>query len=762
MDEQVRVRFTADTRGFDRGAQKVGRGLASLAKGALGLAGVGLGLKGLVNMEKAFVGLESSARRVTQLFGDSSKYIQYFAETTTASFGMSESIAYQYAATFGNLFRGITTGAEENSKVTVAMLKAAAVVASKTGRSMQDVTERIRSGLLGSTEAIEDLGINVNVSMLEMTDAFKKIADGRSWQQLNFYEQQQVRTLGILEQAHNNFGDSVDKGSAFTLASLGSAFKDLTAYGGQFINAALQPISQWLTTIVREATTALKALASLIGLEVDTGGNYAGSLEKAVEAQEDLTAETKKTAKARSMLAGFDELNILGSEKGASGGTDPTSGGLSSVFDSLELPELGDSSNKMAAQIERLSTRARGALDRLRGSIDGVKPSVRSMGQSFSQLWKNTLAPMASFFIFDFAIPLAQSWGNTVLPILGEATVWALQEMATHFEWVVGVYNTLWETILKPIWIGIREAIKDVWEIASDLWDKHGRPLMDNLSLFFETFRGLCEALWTEVLQPIIEPFLEMVSWLWDKHLSHVVYRVGDFLGTLINGTVEFYNGFIAPIVDWLIHTLGPVFSVVFSYIGDVFGTVFGIISDVVGGILRVLGGIIDFIVGVFTGDWEQAWEGVKDIFLGIWDAVSGVLKGAVNLIIDALNAFIRGLNKIKFDVPSWVPLIGGKKFGFEIPLIPKLADGGFITGPSLVAVGETRQKEVVIPLERDTGWATILAQKITAASGGSQGGGPIIIPVYVGGRKLYEAVIDESKRQNARAGRIVAPMGGV
>ncbi|MFY9140620.1 MAG: hypothetical protein WAO30_07675 [Thermacetogeniaceae bacterium] len=214
--------YNKDEATAQRRVKKLGGTLSDMLKGALSF-GLGIGLlQGLqstgsiiTNFFKSFVDQESSVLRVNDLFANASKYITFFAENTAKSFGMAEADAYQYAAVYGNLFRNITKNAEENAKLTIAMLKASAIVASKTGRTMEDTMERIRSGLLGNTEAIEDLGIYVNVAMLEMTDAFKRIANGRSWDKLNFYEQQQIRALAILEQAHKNFGDSVTRSSAF-------------------------------------------------------------------------------------------------------------------------------------------------------------------------------------------------------------------------------------------------------------------------------------------------------------------------------------------------------------------------------------------------------------------------------------------------------------------------------------------------------------------------------------------------------------------
>lgn len=105
-------------------------------------------------------------------------------------------------------------------------------------------------------------------------------------------------------------------------------------------------------------------------------------------------------------------------------------------------------------------------------------------------------------------------------------------------------------------------------------------------------------------------------------------------------------------------------------------------IGGVINGLATVLNGIINFISGVFTGNWRQAWDGIKSIFSGIWEAIKSVAKGAINGIISIVNGIIGGLNKLK--IPDWVPGLGGK--GINIPLIPMLAKGSKNTPDTFIA----------------------------------------------------------------------------
>lgn len=106
--------------------------------------------------------------------------------------------------------------------------------------------------------------------------------------------------------------------------------------------------------------------------------------------------------------------------------------------------------------------------------------------------------------------------------------------------------------------------------------------------------------------------------------------------------------------------------------------------------------------------------------FVTLWNKCEGFRnfwKGFINLLIGGINALIKGINKISFDIPDWVPVIGGGKFGFNIPLIPKLAKGGVVDKATLAMIGEAG-KEVVMPLENNTQWIDKLAEKINSKGG--------------------------------------------
>jgi hypothetical protein len=265
---------------------------------------------------------EASVQRLIDIYGEASKAVGDFIDANANALGMSKTAAASYASVYGNLF-SVWADQKTNAELTNKYLNMTAVIASKTGRTVEDVQERIRSGLLGNTEAIEDLGVFVNVKTIEMTDAFQRMADGKSWEQLDAYTQQQIRTFAILEQSTQKYGDEVAETTALTKSQFQAAWQDFQATWGQVVNKVLVPILEVLTDILVASTNVMQ---KLFGISSDTV-SQSDAISSAKDNQAGLTKEINKSAKAqKKLLAGFDDLQILSGNASESAGGGALSG----------------------------------------------------------------------------------------------------------------------------------------------------------------------------------------------------------------------------------------------------------------------------------------------------------------------------------------------------------------------------------------------------------------------------------------------------
>ena len=161
---------------------------------------------------------------------------------------------------------------------------------------------------------------------------------------------------------------------------------------------------------------------------------------------------------------------------------------------------------------------------------------------------------------------------------------------------------------------------------------------------------------------------------------------------------------------DFLQNIFAIDFTEIFGpVLGEALNAFFQNVENIWNSIKQIFSGIIDFVAGVFTGDWERAWNGIKEIFAGVFNAFGAIVKAPINTVIGAINGLIGGIekglnhviemiNEIEFDVPDWIPVIGGKSFDIDIPKvkapkIPYLATGAVIppNAPFVAMLGDQR-----------------------------------------------------------------------
>ena len=204
---------------------------------------------------------------------------------------------------------------------------------------------------------------------------------------------------------------------------------------------------------------------------------------------------------------------------------------------------------------------------------------------------------------------------------------------------------------------------------------------------------------WDKV-KPVVQKVAGYIGGVFSKLGVHFDYIKGQFFGfvdTVRTGVAQFLDVW-SPVINFFKGTLVGVLATAFGVVSGILGAVGMMISDVFGGVLDVLSGVIDFIVGVFTLDWARAWEGVEKIFQGIAEGLAGIFKAPINAIIGIINGVVSAINGIGFDVPDWVPVIGGQKFSLNIPTIPMLAKGTNYAPGGLAIVGERGPELVNLP----------------------------------------------------------------
>lgn len=229
---------------------------------------------------------------------------------------------------------------------------------------------------------------------------------------------------------------------------------------------------------------------------------------------------------------------------------------------------------------------------------------------------------------------------------------------------------------------------------------------LNTVQAIFNAIMAVNPMVW--VIGLIVAVTVALVAlWVKCEGFREVVISVANAIG---EGLMWLWNNVLTPIGQFVGSVFLAYFTYSFNAIKEVITVVGETISGVFDGIKRALGGVIDFVTGVFTGNWQQAWQGVSDIIGGIFDGMVALVKAPINAIIGCINAMIRGINSVNFNVPDWVPAIGGKGLSFNLSEIPKLNTGGYIKDegismlhPNEVVINDPLTRKLKAFLEEDS-----------------------------------------------------------
>lgn len=305
--------------------------------------------------------------------------------------------------------------------------------------------------------------------------------------------------------------------------------------------------------------------------------------------------------------------------------------------------------------------------------------------------------------------------------------------LAGFNEWLQGVFATDWTEIFGPVLGGV---LNGFFSLLKGIWDGVYQILGGVIDFIQGIFTGNWEQAWSGVQQ--------IVSGVWDT-ITGLITGACDLIESILSGLDSWLQGVFKT--DWT-EIFGP-------GLGDIINAFMKNIENTWNTIKKIFQGVIDFVQGVFTGNWEQAWQGVVNIFGGLFDNLVNMVKsplngiiGLLNGAISAINGLISGLNSISFTMPSW---LGGGHFGINIPYIPKipyLAKGGILSQGSAI-VGEAGPELLTMMGSR------AMVQPLTSSTTNQTNLGGVNITVYGAPgqdvRALADIIMDEMQDATER-----------
>ncbi|HHD9460152.1 TPA: hypothetical protein ACOYTE_000284 [Streptococcus pneumoniae] len=644
-------------------SSSIGSAFGKLAKFA-GFAILGKKLLD-VGMYSTQTALEVSAsmNQIKRQMGESSQSFLKWVNDNANAMNMGVGEATNYGAVYSNLFSGFIKDTNKLSAYTAKMLQTSAVVAEGSGRTITDVMERIRSGLLGNTEAIEDLGINVNVAMIKSTEAFKRFSNGQSWDQLDFQTQQQIRLMAILEQATAKYGDTLSNSVNGRISLFKSLMKDAALNLGNsmlpIINA-IMPVLNSFAMVLKNVTAKLAEFIALmfnkkatvkdgVGGAVGDMGNAmkdaAGGAGDLADNLGDSAKNAKKAAKELLGLLGFDEINILqkpkdddagGSGGGGKGGKGKGGGG-GPFKDILPEVELTDMDNKFKSIFDGLGDKLKGLFDLFKKGFDaafrpeGIKRIKTALDQIAKTMGEIATDPRVVNAFNRMAEKIAYALGQ----VTGSITTIGLGIGVFLAESIANGLGRQKERIIR--------ALVALFDNVGNLSEAVGNIAQDFSSAFYDVITSTGAI---RIGSAIVSTLLSLTS---------TIVEVGSKLaGSLFKGfekVVVTSAPKTSSVFQSLLDTVAPVFESIersVNKFGDGLSRVYDEhVVPAINSIANAFNGLIDIIQILWEGSWKPFAEFLSNTFgisiETVADLLGGIILEALKLLADTIKLVADG-----------------------------------------------------------------------------------------------------------------------
>ena len=420
---------------------------------------------------------------------------------------------------------------------------------------------------------------------------------------------------------------------------------------------------------------------------------------------------------------------------------------------------------------QKIITAINGLLAPIETITQGIETFLHNVADGVMDLYDNHIAPFFQKLTNGFSMivgALLNVFNNYIAPVLSNIATLvsevlngpvsdAIGQALTLIGKVIDILGILWESILAPFISWLIETIIPVLA-----------PIFEWLATTFINLFGTVAQITAGILE-VLNGFLDFFKGVFTDDTTLVtegLKAIAEGLKEAIVAVFTFIkDNILTPFSDFLEKVFRVNFEKTFGLVGMYMESWGKTLKDIVNSVKQVFQGIIDFVTGVFSSNWSQAWNGVKEIFSGVWGAFAGIVKSPINAIIGFINQLLyavermqhgiaNALNAISIDLPGWVQdLTGYSSFGFDIgyistPRIPYLAQGAVIPPNKefMAVLGDQKSGNNIEAPES-------LIRKIVREETGNNSR-KIEVPVYLNRRQIAKAVLEEGKNMRTQTGR--------
>lgn len=730
---------------------------------------------GLIRFSKSAITAASDLQEVQNVvdvaFGDMANEVNAFAETAIEKLGMSALTAKQFASTFMAMSNGMGIAAQSGKNMSLQLTRLAADMASFYNVSQDVAFTALKSIFTGETETLKKFGVVMTEANLEAYALAQGIT--KQYSAMTQAEKVALRYNYVLASTTNAQGDFARTSNSWANQTriLAERWNEFKVVLGNILVNILTPMLIRFNQIFAKVIAIAKAIAGMFG---NNNNKVASTAKASVDATNTISAgiggisdsaatATKSVEKLKKSIFGFDEMNILTPQPTTSNIGDINAGGVDlgdlSGFEDIDtsaFDELSDSTKSVQENVGKIEQHLQNlfkwakiiaaivgggwllkaimsgellsGITRIVGGLSGLINAMFGLGSWEGALGKNVKALGASFQMLQGSLAGAGqkivAFGKSIVSFFTSPLGATIAIIAAVVAGLVLLYKNCDEfrAFVDSAWADIKKALSELWDSIKSIWNDL-KPalgeLWESIKELWETLKTLFADIW-EALRPIVV-FVAEVLVVAVTNAIHMIITILEILVEKIKGGLQI----IIAAANTIINCIKAV--------------------------VEFLQGVWDIIAGILTGDTQRVIKGLKEVWTGFKNFFKSLWDGLCSIVITAWNTLSNIFNKIIDKVKNAIQKlkdflgIGGKVSDTTYTVSTsttnaahiKLATGGIVNRPINALVGEAG-KEAVLPLESNTNWMNILADKIS-----SRQVAPTKIIMMVDGKQLGYATID-------------------
>ncbi len=751
-DGSIIIDTRVNTKGIDDGTKHIEAKLNGLMATAKKLGAVFMSVfavKQIIDFSRECIALGSDLEEVQNVvdvtFGNMSEQVNSWAKEAAEKFGLSELAAKQYSSTIGAMFKSMGVGGQELTDMSKKVAELAGDMASFYNLDTDTAFNKIRSGIAGITMPLQQLGINLSEANLEQF----RISQGMTTAYKNMNQQEKALLrynylLSVTSDAQGDFARTSNSWANQTRI-LSLQLQSLKADLGAGLINVLTPVLQVINKIISglaKMASAFKAFTNLLtGKKSDTSttantgaATAAEDLTDATEAANNYADATDKSTKAtkkankenQKYTSGLDKIHQYQSNNAAASAT-PSSAkkgstpaaAASSAVDFGNLSEGETALDKVDKKMQEVVDHIKKAAEPLKKAFSSLLGTLKS---AFGWILQNILIPLGKWAINE-ALPRFFTTLANIITIFNNVLL-ALQPL---WQW-------FWDNILQPIANFVGDAFLKFWDSLNTAlgkfadWCKEHPKTIETIAIAIASFF----AAWKIVT--FVEHMATLISTV--SNAIRVLGGLKGVIGLLTTGFNPWILAIGAVIAAGVL--LWRNWDTISAKAKQIWGAISSYLKRTWETMKRNISSFIDGAKNV----WDKGWNAIKTVASNIWNGITGVISGALNRIssiassvgtniknaivgafnaiknaikkpingiigfvnglvsgvVGGINACIGALNRLKINIPRWVPVYGGKTMGFNIPKlytpqIPYLASGAVIppNSPFTAVLGDQK-----------------------------------------------------------------------